>query len=190
MVDWVRRNPGWSLLGLGLVLAVALYAPTLGRGLVNYDDTWLVRDNHVLRHPSWSSLAAVFDPAPSGRLALGAEYLPIRDLSIMADLAVWGDHYQGLHLVNLVVYLASIALVFAMLDGFGTGRTIAGLAALIWAIHPSHAESVAWLSERKGILAGLFMIASGHAWVRYREGRSNGWLVLAAVAAVAGVWSK
>jgi hypothetical protein len=77
-----------------------------------------------------------------------------------------------------------------LLVRFGWRRDIAWMATVLWAVHPLHVEAVAWLSERKGILAGLFMIASGHAWARYREGRSTWWLVLGAVAAVAAVWSK
>jgi len=59
-----------------------------------------------------------------------------------------------------------------------------------WAIHPIHVESVAWLSERKGVLAGLFAIACGQAWIRYRRGGGWGWLVAGAAAAVAATWSK
>src|SRR5215475_3242177 len=159
-----RRHPGILLLGLALVAAAAIYAPTLGRGLVSYDDPWLYRDNFVVAHPSTHALRAVFfelDPHSPVRYALGAEYLPVRDLSVMLDVALWGEAYGGFHLTNLVIYLAAIALVFAMLDGFGVDRKIAGLAVLIWAIHPSHAESVAWLAERKGLLGALFAAAAG-----------------------------
>ena len=45
-----RRDPGLAYLALALVAAVALYAPTLGRGLVNYDDPWLVGDNWIVHH--------------------------------------------------------------------------------------------------------------------------------------------
>lgn len=89
-----------------------------------------------------------------------------------------------------MIYLAAIALVFAMLDGFGVDRTIAGLAVLIWAIHPSHAESVAWLAERKGLLGALFALAAGLGHARFRAGRGAGWLAGAALATVCAVWSK
>src|SRR5262249_51827136 len=122
------------LLALALAAAAAIYAPTLARGLVTYDDPWLYQDNFVVGHPSWHALRVVFfdlDPHAPERYALGAEYLPVRDLSVMLDVALWGDAYGGFHLTNLLIYLASIALVFAVLDGFGVDRTIAGLAVLI-----------------------------------------------------------
>jgi Flp pilus assembly protein TadD len=61
---------------------------------------------------------------------------------------------------------------------------------LIWALHPSHAESVAWLSERKGVLGAAFAAAAGLGYARFRVGRSTWWLVGAALATVCAVWSK
>ncbi len=179
------------LLVLALLAAAAVYAPTLGRGLVNYDDPWLVHDNWIVQHASWSSLHTIFfDLDSPRRYALTPEYLPVRDLSVMLDYAVWGDAYAGFHATNLVVYLAAIALWFAALDRFGIERTIAGLAVLLWALHPSHAESVAWISERKGLLAAMFAGACALSYAQFRAGRSARWLVLAMLAAVAAVWSK
>jgi hypothetical protein len=193
MIGAARRNPGLVLLGLALVATTLIYAPTLGRGLVSYDDPWLVRDNFVVAHPSAQSFHAMFfelDPRSPARFALGAEYLPVRDLSVMLDVAVWGDAYAGFHLTNLVLYLGAIALLFAMLDGFGVDRTVAGLAVLVWALHPSHAESVAWLSERKGLLGAVFASAAGLGYARFRAGRSAAWLAAAALATLCAVWSK
>ncbi len=174
-----------------LVVAALLYAPTLGRGLVNYDDPWLVRDNWIVQSPSWASLRAIwFDFGIDTRATLGAEYLPVRDLSILADYAIWGSWFPGFHLTNLVIYLASIALWFGALTAFGIDRKIAGLAILIWAVHPSHAESVAWISERKGLLAMMFAGAAALGHARFRAGARTRWLVLATCAAIAAVWSK
>jgi hypothetical protein len=188
-----RRHSGGLLVGLALIAAVAIYAPTLRRGLVSYDDPWLYRDNFIVAHPSANALHVVFfdlDPRSPARFALGAEYLPVRDLSVMLDVALWGDAYAGFHLTNLVLYLGAIVLVFAMLDGFGVDRTVAGLAVLVWALHPSHAESVAWLAERKGLLGVTFAAAAGLGYARFRTGHGAGWLIGAALATVCAVWSK
>jgi protein O-mannosyl-transferase len=187
----VRANPGRALLALALVLACALYASTLGRGLVGYDDGWLLHDNWIVQHASWSSLHTIFfDLDSPHRYVLSPEYLPVRDLSVMLDFAIWGHWYAGHHLTNLAIYLAAIVLWFRALDGYGIERTVAGLAVLIWAIHPSHAESVAWLAERKGLLGVMFAgaVALGHA--RFRAGGGAGWLGLAVACAVGAVWSK
>ena len=185
--------PGLALLAVALVAAALLYAPTLDRGLVNYDDPWLYTGNFVVQDASIDSLRTIFldvEVTSPGRWALAPEYLPVRDLSVMLDYAIWGDAYAGFHLTNLLLYLTAIVLVFAMLDGFGLDRTLAGVAVLLWALHPSHAESVAWLSERKGLLAIVFAAAAGATYARFRAGRGAGWLIAATLATVAAVWSK
>ncbi len=174
-----------------MVLAVALYAPTLTHGLVDLDDPWLIRDNWILHRPSLASVHTVlFDISVDTRLVLGAEYLPVSDLSLMADIAVWGENYAGFHATNVAIYVSAIALWFAALSAFGIERRIAGLTVLLWAIHPTHAETVAWLSERKGVLAIAFAGACALGYSRFRSGASARWLVLALVTAVLAVWSK
>ncbi len=190
---WISRAPGPALLAVALVAAAALYAPTIDRGLVNYDDPRLYTDNFVVQRASLESVRTIFfdlDIDSPGRWSLAPEYLPVRDLSVMLDYALWGDAYAGFHLTNVLLYLIGIALVFAMLDGFGVDRTLTGVAVLLWALHPTHAESVAWLSERKGLLAIAFSAAAGACYARFRAGRSGGWLAAATLATIAAVWSK
>ncbi|MGE5181627.1 MAG: tetratricopeptide repeat protein [Acidobacteriota bacterium] len=191
MIERLRRDPGLALVVLALALALALYAPTLARGIIDYDDPWLVRDNWLLQHVSWHSLHAIFfDTSTATRYGLGAEYLPVRDLSVMLDHAVWGHAYWGFHVTNVAIYLAAIAVWFAALQALGFSRLVAGLAVLVFAVHPSHAESVAWLSERKGLLAVAWVGVAVLGYARFRAGGSARQLVLAVVAAVAAVWSK
>lgn len=191
VLERARRDPGGALLVIALVAVAVLYSPTLGRGLVNYDDPWLIRDNWLTGHVSWTSLHAICcDLGRSTRFVLGAEYLPVRDLSIVADTAVWGTWYGGFHLTSLVVYEAAIVAWFLALCAFGLDRRVVGVAILLWALHPSHAESVAWLAERKGVLAALFSGLAALGYARWRGGAHVRWLVGAAACAVLAVWSK
>jgi protein O-mannosyl-transferase len=187
----MRRDPGLACVVLAVVAVVAVYAVTLSRGLVNLDDPWLIRDNWIVQDASWSSLHTIFfDLDSPRRFTLAPEYLPVRDLSIVIDFAIWGDWYGGFHLTNLALYVAAIVVWFKVLVGFGIDRRVAGVALLLWALHPAHAESVAWLSERKGLLGVVFAGACGLGYLRFRDGRSPGWLVLAVLLAVCAVWSK
>src|SRR3954471_20711468 len=175
----IRADPGRALVLLALLAAIGLYAPTLAYGLVNYDDTVLIQNNWIVQAPGWSSLHTIFfDLDVAHRLAGAPEYLPIRDVSVMLDFAIWGDTYGGFHLTNLVLYLGAIIVWFRVLTAFGVDRTVAGLALLIWAVHPVHAESVAWLSERKGLLGALFSGASALGFARFRAARPWRWLAL------------
>lgn len=191
LIARLRSDPGFALALSALLAALIVYAPTLSYGLVNHDDPWLVLDNRIVQDASLSSLRRIFFAFDvESRAMLGAEYLPVRDLSVMADFALWGDWFGGFHLSNLLVYLASIWLWFAALARFGVDRRVAGLAVLLWAVHPSHAESVAWISERKGLLAMMFAAATVLGYARFRRGAHASWLVLAAVCAVCAIWSK
>jgi hypothetical protein len=184
----IRRDPGLALLVLALALAAALYAPTIPRGALAHDDTWLLRDNWILHEPSLHTI--FLDTSRPVRAVLGAEYLPVRDLVAAGELAVFGDAWPAFHAFSIVLYLAAIALWFAALAALGIDRKLAGLAVLVWAVHPVHAESVAWLAEQKGLLALVFAGACALAYARYRRGGTARWLVLAALAAIAAVWSK
>jgi tetratricopeptide (TPR) repeat protein len=188
---WIERDPGRALVLLALVLAAALYAPTIPRGILNHDDQWLLRDNWIAQDASVSSLRTIaFDTSRPVRAVLGAEYLPVRDAVWMIEFAAWGRWWPGFHLVNLIVYLAAIALWFAAFTALGIDRRLSGVAILLWALHPTHAESVAWLSELKGLLALALAGACALGYARWRGGGAARWLVLAAASAACAVWSK
>ncbi|CAN5798875.1 hypothetical protein BH11MYX2_BH11MYX2_15080 [soil metagenome] len=190
MLTRLRNDPALLALLCALVAVIVIYALTIGYGLVDYDDGYLIRDNWVVRDASWSSVHTIFfDLDSPRRFVLSPEYLPIRDLSVMLDCALWGDWLPGFHATNLVLYLAAIILWFDVLVRFGVPRTVAAVAMVLWALHPSHAESVAWLAERKGLLGVMFAGVTGACYVRYRDGRSW-WLGLAMLASVCAVWSK
>lgn len=190
-IERIRKDPGVAWLVLALVCATVLYATSLTRGLIALDDPWLIGNNWIVQDASWSSVRTLFfDLDSPRRFTLAPEYLPIRDLSVMLDFAIWGDWYGGFHLTNLLLYLAAIVIWFRVLVSFGIERSVAGLALLLWALHPTHAESVAWLSERKGLLGVIFAGACGLGYARFRAGRGIGWLWLALAMAVCAVWSK
>jgi protein O-mannosyl-transferase len=189
--EYERRNPGRFYLLLSVALALVVYAPTLGYGLVGYDDTWLIKDNWIVQEPSWGSLRTIFfELDVEKRLTLAPEYLPIRDMSVMLDYWVWHGWYPGFHLTNLALYVAAIIVWFIALDGFGIDRRLVGLALLLWAVHPTHAESVAWLAERKGLLAIAFSGVVAIGFTRFRAGGRVAWLIIAVLASVLAVWSK
>jgi protein O-mannosyl-transferase len=184
---WGGRTAGWWV----VAVTVLLFAPTLSFGRVAFDDAWLWSDDSPLRRPSAATMRHVWlELDARARHDVGTEYLPVRDVLVAADMAIWGEHEQGFHVMQLAYYALTVFALGGLLVRFGMGRELAWFATLLWAIHPIHVESVAWLSERKGVLAGLFVVACGHAWIRYRRGGGRGWIILGAAAAVAGTWSK
>lgn len=184
---WERRHVGL------LVIAVAsvVFASTLVFGRVDFDDMWLWADDSPLRSLSATTLREMFFELDArARHDYGTEYLPIRDLVVAADMAVWDDGERGPHATQLALYALTLLATGTMLVRFGFRGDVAWIATLLWSVHPIHVESVAWLSERKGVLAGLFVMVTACCWLRYRRGGHRLWLCLAALGAVAGVWSK
>lgn len=142
---------------LGLVLLVT-YLPSLGGGFLNYDDPWLIRDNALLHDGSPRALGRIlFDFSRETRLALGAEYFPLRDLVLWLELNLLGASPQLLRGVQLAIYVAG-CLCFrnALRSAWGPGLG-AEAAAWLFALHPAHAEAVAWLAGLKDVLALAFV---------------------------------
>ncbi len=176
---------------LVLVIVLGVFAPTIALTTVSYDDPWLWSDASPLRAPSGEVLEEVFfELDVRARRPYGSEYLPVRDLVVAAEMAMWGTNEHGPHVTQLALFLLTVLGLGELLIRFGLRPATAWLGVLIWAVHPSHVEAVAWLSERKGVLAGLFAVGCGHAWLRFRRGGHAGWLVAAMLAAVAAIWSK
>jgi hypothetical protein len=153
---------------------VLLYAPTLGADWLEYDDDWLVRDNPFLNRPTLEHLATIWTAFDRGtRLALGAEYLPIRDTSEWIEARLVGVSPFAARLVSLAIYVAGCLLIRRWLLELVSGeRAVAETASWVFALHPVHAESVAWIAGRKDVLAlaltagALVAYASDRAWVR------------------------
>ena len=158
-----RLHPAW----VG-VLGALLYLPTTRYGLTRYDDPWLIRDNVLLHHLTWDGIRRVFfDLSVEQRLQLGAEYLPVRDLSVMLDFAIWGDRFAGHHITQVLLYAGLCALAATLVLWLFEKRALAWWVGAAFALHPVHVEAVAWLSERKGVLGGLLFFGAACLGVRY-----------------------
>src|SRR5687767_7833773 len=128
-------------------------------GFLIIDDPWLIAQNPFLQAPSLDGLVAIWtDLSLKTRQALGTEYLPVRDTSHWLEAMLVGIHAPFMHVVNILIYAAAVVLLFvATKPAFN--RVLPSLAAIsLFALHPLHAESVAWLAGRKDVLA-LFFVA-------------------------------
>ena len=183
---WRRWSPAWVAL-----LGMALYAPSLGFGFVDYDDLWLIQRNAILQDPSWESWVRVWtDLSVPTRRILGNQFLPLTDSSVMLDVWLFGDRLWGHHLTNVLLYGLLCAGLARILERWSGRRDVAWYAGLLFAVHPVHVEAVAWLSERKGLLAGVFFCGAALSLHRYRAGRGPAWWACAAACMALAVWSK
>jgi Flp pilus assembly protein TadD len=148
-----------------LVLTLCAWLPTLHGEVMSVDSIWLIRDNPILNGSNETSAidlihTILFDLSLDTRLVLGAEYLPIRDLSVWLDLTLFGDNFAFHHLGNLLWYCLSVTGVFLLCERLlGEGK-IPWITTALFALHPAHVESVAWLASRKDLLGFSLFIAT------------------------------
>jgi tetratricopeptide (TPR) repeat protein len=142
---------------------IVVYLPSLGGGFLNYDDPWLIQQNPYFARPDLRALVAIWtDFGRDTRLGLGAEYLPIRDSSHWLEaLALGSLHAPAMRVANLGLYLGAVLFLRRALRAV-TPPGLAEAAVWLFALHPVHVESVAWLAGRKDVLA-LFFVAGALA---------------------------
>src|SRR5438045_1678148 len=140
---------GLGALLVGLI-AIAFW-PVQGFDFINYDDPWYVTKNHDVNGGlSLHSVKWAFTAVHA------SNWHPLTWLSHMLDCQIFGLHPRGHHLVNLALHAANTLLLFALLRRW-TGVTWgAWFVAALFAVHPMHIESVAWVSERKDVLSTFF----------------------------------
>ncbi len=169
-VRWQQVLP-WVI----ALLLLLVYLPALNSGFLVWDDPWLVDQTSRISRTSSHDIWTLFtDFSLATRVSLGAEYLPLRDLSHAIEGATIGLQPVRMRVDNLIIYTTSILLLReALLNTLGRKWTTE-LCVLLFALHPVHVESVAWIAGRKDVLALCFTMAMLWAWCK-EEGRSVGW---------------
>jgi tetratricopeptide (TPR) repeat protein len=157
-----RRDAGAALL-IALV-TFFLYWQVRVSEFVSLDDTDYVTQNaHVNTGLTWSNIAWAFT---SGH---ASNWHPLTWISLMLDCQLFGMNFQALHLINVILHIAASLLLFVFLRrATGTFWRCAFVAAL-FAWHPAHVESVAWVSERKDVLSALFFMLTLLAYHEYAK---------------------
>ena len=180
------RRARFAALSLGLVaLLLAVFLPVRHFEFVNLDD-----GINVVHNPN---LDAGLDPERLVRAfttpVLG-NLVPLTQLSYHLDHALYAKDPAGYHATNLALHALATLLLFAALARM-TGRLgPAAFVAAVFAVHPSHVETVAWVSERKGALAGCLWMAGLVAYARHAERPGAGRYLLVVACLVLGLLSK
>jgi Flp pilus assembly protein TadD len=162
----------FSLLLVGLTLAV--YWQVCGFEIIDFDDADYVGDNlYVNQGLTRTSVAWAFSGFHF------ANWIPLTWLSLMLDATLFGRWPQGNHIANLVLHAANVLLVFATFAKATGNAPRSAFVAALFAVHPLHVESVAWISERKDVLSMFFGLLSLYSYVNYALGRRVVLLVVA-----------
>ncbi len=147
-------------LGLGLI-TLSLYAPSLRQGFLPYDDQQYVTENlQVQAGLTWRGLVWAF-----GYHA--GNWHPLTWLSHMLDCQLYGLKPAGHHLTNVLLHVANTILLFLLFNRMTGATWRSATVAFLFAWHPLHVESVAWVAERKDVLSACFWLLTLLCYVRY-----------------------
>jgi protein O-mannosyl-transferase len=155
-----------------LLVTSLVYWRSIENDFVNLDD-----NEHVYENPNITSLDAAHIKAMFTGSRMG-NWIPLTELSFAIDHYFRGMEPYGFHLTNLILHLLNTLLVFWLLLMISGNSFISLLSALIFAVHPMHVESVAWITERKDVLYALFYLAALICWVKGRILKKRGLLYL------------
>ena len=160
---WFRHFISCSVLTIAVGI---VFSRALGNGFVG-DDLTMTLGNPVYRD-------FLLDRMLLG-LANGLEYLPVRDVSLALDYHIWGESPGGFHASSLLIYLGVCfavywaTLVLAQRFNYERAEWLAGTTALLFGLHPTHAETVGMLACRNVLLSGLFTFLAVGCYLRFRD---------------------
>ncbi len=161
-----RLTPVLICLALALLTLVAFWSVQDG-AFINYDDDVYVYENfHVQAGLNPDSIRAAFSTDLLQRVT---NWHPLTWLSLMLDASLFGLNPSGYHLVNLFLHILSTILLFLVMSRMTQTLWPCAFVACLFAIHPLHVESVAWVTERKDVLSGLFWMLTLWAYSVYVE---------------------
>ena len=152
-----------AMIAAGLVLLpLACYLPSMLWGGLIWDDRIWSRAPAVLE---WSGLRAIwFSPSS---IEDEGHYWPLVYTIFWLEHKIWGLAPAGYHIVNVILHVANTLLLWRVLGRLAVPG--AALAAAVFAVHPLHVESVAWIIERKDVLSALFYLSAVLVWLRFLE---------------------
>jgi Flp pilus assembly protein TadD len=170
-----------------LVLSTAgVYWQTGGFGFINFDDPLYVTGNmRVLNGLSWQGTVWAFTTTKAA-----SNWHPLTWLSLMLDCELFESKAQACHITNLLFHLANTLLLFVVLRQMTGALWRSGFVAALFALHPLHVESVAWVSGRKDVLSTFFWLLTMWAYVRYVRRRCFARYIAIVVFFVLGLMAK
>lgn len=157
------------------LVTLALYLPVAWFGFVVYDDGLYVTENPTVQAGvTWAGVKWAFTSMAA------CNWHPLTMISHMVDCGLFGLNPAGPHLVNALIHAANAALLFLLLLRLTEKLGPAAFIAALFAWHPMHVESVAWIAERKDVLSTFFALLAMLSYTDYvkQNSRRHYWLAL------------
>jgi protein O-mannosyl-transferase len=167
------------------VLTLALFAPTVSYDFVSFDDAIYVSENEqVLAGLTAEGLRWAWTTGHAGY------YQPVTWMSFQLDAQLCGREPWGFHLNNVLWHTANVVLIFVVLRRLTGAVGRSAVVAALFAVHPLHVESVAWVTERKDVLSMFFGLLAIWSYAAYAGRPSAGRYALAMVSFTLSVLAK
>ena len=174
------------LLAFGLAaLVVLLYWPAVDFRLLSFDDQYYTQNDLVLGGLNRENVVRIFTVLPEENL-----FIPLSQLSYMVDVEVFGNAPRGFHFTNIALHAVDMALLLLVLWRMTGSLWKSVLAAVLVAFHPLRVESVAWVTERKGVLSVLFLLLSFSCYLRYARTHKPWWYGAVFLCSTLGMLAK
>lgn len=178
-----RRNH--LLIFLGLVVAVLIvYGQVWDFSFTSYDDGQFVDQAMVRQGITPASILWACTSIINGA------WLPVTWLSYIVDFQLFGEWAGGYHLVNVLIHLANSLLLYFLLFRLTRAQGKSGLVAGLFALHPLHVESVAWIAERRDVLSCFWELLAILAYTRWTRLRGLGHYLVVVICFVASLAAK
>ena len=143
-----------------VLVNILVYGQVVGFEFVSFDDPFYIDNVHVKNGLTWKGLVWAF--------SLKYNYSQFLNwISHMIDVDLFGFNPAGHHAVNLLLHIANTLLFFLFMSKLTGSRNQSAVAALLFALHPLRVETVAWVADRKDLLAMFFALGSLEAYRRY-----------------------
>ena len=174
----------WILVGLFL-LTWAIFGQTLRYDFVNYDDPGYVYQNTRIRSGiSVANIGWAFTHVHS------ENWHPLTTITHMLDCQLHGLKAGWHHLTNVLLHAVAVMLLFLSLQQMTGALWRSAFVSAVFAVHPLHVESVAWVAERKDVLSGVFFMLTLLAYLYYTRAPSMGRYLTVALVVALGLMSK
>ena len=186
----VKNGSSWRLASFYVCLALVaitwfVFGQTLRHDFVNFDDHVYVYENPlVVKGLSTEGIIGAFTHTHA------LNWHPLTTLSHMLDCQLYGLKAGDHHLTNVILHTISVLLLFLVLKQITGALWQSAFVAALFAIHPLHVESVAWIAERKDVLSAVFFVLTLAAYARYARAPSTPRYLLVALLFACGLMSK
>ena len=180
------RTRSIVLICLALILfVVAVYMQAGNHQFLNFDDDVYVTANpHIISGITGKNILWSFTSVEA------ANWHPVTWLSHMADVQFYGMNPRGHHLTSVAIHAITTAILFLLLFNITGARWQSSIVAALFALHPLHVESVAWVAERKDILSAFFWFLTLLLYAEYSAKRKTALYLFTLVSFVLGLMSK